>query len=272
MKFFEKTRDVLERRPWLPGAVYLLAWMLAAVPRIVVFGNACESKLRIMSELSDEAIDLLNGVFAYYLTWLALWMFLLLILSPLFLLCFKRFKAAGKVFAYNFWGFAVGLILLAANAVFGFEADVQMRIARINLEAKAEAARRGSSHYDRISRGHFRQRHWSYGDGRYEVRQLHDYCKYYCLVDRKWRPMEGTNGRLWENKVLLEDVAKWSEVDGVLYLLTKTGGWHVLDYKNGEVHDYPNAQHCPRSSQSDEVFENLERRLKSSGGLGNGSR
>lgn len=167
--------------------------------------------------------------------------------------------------AYNFWGFAVGLILLVVNAVFGFEADMQMRVARTNLEAKAEAARRGASHYDRISRGQFKQRYWSYGGGRYGVWKIHDYSKYYCLVDRKWRPMEGTNGRLWEDKVLLEDVVKWSEVDGVLYLLTKTGRRHVLDYKNSEVYDYPNAKHCPQSSQSDEVFENLERSLRDGG-------
>ena len=255
----------IEQRAWFFAAMYLLALLLAAVPRIVVFGNACESKLRIMPELSDEAIDLLNGVFAYYLTWLALWMFLLLILSPLLLLCFKRLKAAGKVLAYNFGGFVVGIILLAVNAVFGFEADMQMRIARINLESKAEAARHGLSHYDRISCGHFRQRHWSYGGGRYEVCLLHDYSTCYCLVDKKWRPMEGTGGRLWEDQVLLEDIAEWSEVDGDLHLLTKTGGRHMLVYAKGKVYEYPDAQHCPQSLQSDEVFENLERRLRNGG-------
>lgn len=43
-------------------------------------------------------------------------------------------------------------------------------------------------------------------------------------------------------------------VAGRLHLLTEAGTRYVLDYAAGEVYKYPNAQHCPQSSQSDEVF------------------
>ena len=63
----------------------------------------------------------------------------------------------------------------------------------------------------------------------------------------------------------LHRISLWREVDGVLYLQTKTGGRQVLDCKSGKMYEYPNAQHCPQSSQSDEVFENLEHRLRDGG-------
>ena len=58
------------------------------------------------------------------------------------------------------------------------------------------------------------------------------------------------------------ELMQWQEVTGRLHLLTESGMRYVLDYAAGQVYKYPNAQHCPQSSQSDEVFENLERRLK----------
>ena len=81
-------------------------------------------------------------------------------------------------------------------------------------------------------------------------------------MDEKWKPIEGAERPLWENRVLLDDVMQWQEVAGRLHLLTESGVRYVLDYAAGEVHKYPNPLHCPESSQSDEVFENLERRLK----------
>lgn len=253
----------IEKRPWLFAALYLASLVIAAVPRAILFGNVCDSKLRFLPELSDEMVLVLNYRIAYNLDLGVLLTFALLFLSPVALWCFRRSGIGLKILGWNLVGFFAGILLVIVNFFFGLQADEQMRVARINLAAKAKAEKMGLKDYDRISAGRFRQHCWSYGgDGRYRVWQSANDAQYYWLVDEKWRPMEGTNGRLWEDKVLLEDVAKWSEVDGVLYLLTRTGRRHVLDYKNGEAYEYPNAQHCPQSSRSDEVFENLERRLK----------
>ena len=61
------------------------------------------------------------------------------------------------------------------------------------------------------------------------------------------------------------ELVQWQEVTGRLHLLTESGMRYVLDYAAGQVYKYPNARHCPQSSQSDEVFENLERRLRNGG-------
>ena len=249
--------------PWLFASVFLGLMCFAVVCGGVLFANMCDSRFRILPELSDSWIVAFDWLALRSLI-VAIVFGVVMLLSPIVPLCFRKVKNAYAMFVYNLGAVFIGIFLFAVDGFMALTAGEQVGIARENLKCKDQSKRK------RIP--HFEQGYWEFGEGRFSLWKRNDEVSDYWLVDNRWRPVKGTGGRRWEDRVLLEDIAKWREVDGVLYLQTKTGGRQVLDCKSGKMYEYPNAQHCPRSSQSDEVFENLERRLKSSGGLGNGSR
>lgn len=257
------SRMFLGYRPWLFAAVFLGLMCFAVICGGVLFANMCDSRFRILPELSDSWIVAFDWLALRSLI-VAIVFGVVMLLSPIVPLCFRKVKNAYAMFVYNLGAVFIGIFLFAVDGFMALTAGEQVGIARENLKCKDQSKRK------RIP--HFEQGYWEFGEGRFSLWKRNDEVPDYWLVDNRWRPVKGTGGRRWEDRVLLEDIAKWREVDGVLYLQTKTGGRQVLDCKSGKMYEYPNAQHCPRSSQSDEVFENLERRLKSSGGLGNGSR
>lgn len=263
-KFFSDVADWFDRHPWVFAVAYLASLVMALLASSVLFGNACVSSLSFMPELSDETIVAIDKVFNNIFLF-SLGMGALMLLAPFIPLCLLRFRTAGRMFLAGLCGLAAGVVLFIPIFFFGLESNDQANTAKCNLAEKEEALRQGKTTYERKKIRTFQQHRWMYGNGRYAVGSHDVDPDHKWLVDEKWKPIEGAERPLWENRVLLDDVMQWQEVAGRLHLLTEAGTRYVLDYAAGEVYKYPNAQHCPRSSQSDEVFENLERRLRNGG-------
>ena len=260
----KKLFDYLGRYPWVFAVAYLASLFVALLTSSVLFGNACISPLSFIPELNDEAIVAIDKVFNNIFLF-SLGLGAIMLLAPLVPLCLLKFRTAGRMFLCGLFGLAASVVLFIPIFFFGLESNDQANTAKVNLEQKEDALRQGKTTYERKKIRAFQQHRWLYGNGRYAV-GVHDVDPdHKWLVDEKWKPIEGAERPLWDSRVLLDDVMQWQEVAGRLHLLTEAGTRYVLDYAAGEVYKYPNAQHCPQSSQSDEVFENLERRLRNGG-------
>ena len=247
-------RVFLGRPPWIFAILFLSLMVFPTICTGLLFANMCGGRFRVMPELPDRLVVFLDWLGAWSLL-IALPMGVMILFLPIVPLLFRRAINAYVMFVYNLGAVFVGVFLFAAICFMGLTTGDQVEIAQKNLICEDSRVKK------RLPK--FRQNCWKFCNGRFTIWRQDEKDNVYWLVDEKWR--QATDGRLWEDRVLLEDIAQWKESDHVLYLLTKTGGRHVLDYKNGEAHDYPNAQHCPQSSQSDEVFENLEHRLRDGG-------
>ena len=250
----ERILKWMSLHPWVLAAVFLALMMCSVICVGLLFANMCEGRFRIMPELPDTFVVALDRLAAWSFA-IAVPMGIVILILPIVPLLFRRAIYAYGMFVYNLGAIFVGVFLFAAICFMGLTAGDQVEVAQKNLMCEDSRMKK------RLPK--FRRNCWEFCNGRFIIWRQDEKDDVYWLVDEKWR--RATDGRLWEDRVLLDDIAKWREVAGVLYVLTKTGGRHVLDYKNGKAHEYPNAQHCPQSSQSDEVFENLERRLRNGG-------
>lgn len=254
---------VLSRSPSMVAAVLLLALGVSIVLTMLLFANMCESVNRIMPELTDGAVMVLDEAVFWTLA-VAAGLGLLMLCAPLIPICSGQSQTACSMVKFNVIALILGMLLLVVEIFLVIVVSEQSRIAALNLESRDKAAQAGEIAYERIPLPKFREHTWRFCGGKYSVQRRTDGTELFFLVDEKWKPDPQVE-KCWLRRVLLNDVMQWQEVAGRLYLLTEPGTRYVLDYAAGEVYKYPNAQHCPRSSQSDEVFENLERRLRDGG-------
>ena len=202
--------DLLEMRPWIPAAVFGgAAGMVALVP-FVRFVDALDSRWRIIPHYSKDfilflgnAMDVL-GIAAFYV-WLGV------MLVPLFPLVARRFKTATYIFVLNVVAslFVVGVVLLTGPLIFCFALDQdELR----HAEKERVRATDVSSRYD-------------FGPD-----------KRYLFVDRIGE--EGESYDLYDvriNQCLAEQVVKWDEKGGKLIFSTKSGMRCALSYDHGKV-------------------------------------
>lgn len=260
----------LKRRPGVFAAAFLLAICVSIMLTMLLFANMCESVNRIMPEITDEVVMILDGVVFWTLA-VAAGFGLLMLCAPLIPICSGQSQTACSMVKFNVIALILGMLLFVVEIFLVIVVSEQSRIAALNLESRDKAAQEGKIAYERIPLPKFREHTWRFCGGKYSVQRRTDGTELFFLVDEKWKPDPQVE-RCWLRRVLLNDVMQWQEVAGRLHLLTEPGTRYVLDYAAGEVYKYPNVQHCPQSSQSDEVFENLERKLKNSEGRGNGNK
>lgn len=239
-------RVLLGRPPWIFTILFLSLMVFPTICTGLLFANMCEGRFRVMPELPDRLVVFLDWLGAWSLL-IALPMGVVILILPIVPLLFRRAINAYVMFVYNLGAVFVGVFLFAATCFMGLTTGDQVEIAQKNLICEDSRVKK------RLPK--FRQNCWKFCNGRFTIWRQDEKDDVYWLVDEKWR--QATDGRLWEDRVLLEDIAQWKESDGVLYLLTKTGGRHVLDYKNGGVHEYPGDKRCPQTSKCDEIFSNL---------------
>ena len=251
---------VLSRSPSMVAAVLLLALGVSIVLTMLLFANMCESVNRIMPELTDGAVMVLDEAVFWTLA-VAVGLGLLMLCAPLIPICSGQSQTARSMVKFNVIALILGMLLFVVEAFLVIVVSEQSRIAALNLESRDKAAQEGKIAYERMPLPKFREHTWWFCGGKYSVQRRTDGTELFFLVDEKWKPDPQVE-RCWLRRVLLNDVMQWQEVAGRLYLLAEAGTRYVLDYAAGEVYKYPNVQHCPQSSQCDEVFENLERRLR----------
>ena len=260
----------LKRRPGVFAVAFILAIGVSIVLTMLLFANMCESVNRILPEMTDEAVMILDGVVFWTLS-VAAGFGLLMLCAPLIPICSGENQTARSMVKFNVIALILGMLLFVVEIFLVIVVSEQSRIAALNLESRDKAEQEGKIAYERIPLPKFREHTWRFCGGKYSVQRRTDGTELFFLVDEQWKPDPQVGGN-WLRRVFLDDVMQWQEVAGRLHLLTEPGTRYVLVYAEGEVYKYPNVQHCPQSLQSDEVFESLERKSKNVGRSRNGKR
>ena len=123
MKFFEKTRDVLGRRPWLPAAVYFVLYGLVDLTYFVALANLIPARYRLWEELDKSELAVVAKVGTAVLR---IWrakdtVRIVALVVPIIPLCMKRYNTAFLMFVF---GVAIGIGESAlANFMFYHDCD-----------------------------------------------------------------------------------------------------------------------------------------------------
>ena len=228
LRFFQAAGEMLERRPWLPGAVFLAPLLLSLLLAVLLLANICDSSFRFLPDYPDRLIVFLDYCVIY------LWFFtppvlaIVMFILPVAMLCSARCRFTGlKMLLASFCALWAGIWLVAL-----FSLD-QTAIARENLERKAEAERMGKTDYVRKKIPHMHQRDWMYGNRRYRIRLESTDPDRYSLTDLYWRY------NIWwkeaESRLLLEGIVRWANRKGGLFLETARGKCYELDFESGRL-------------------------------------
>ncbi len=237
-RLFRAAGWMLERRPWLPGAVFLATLMLALLSAVLLLANVCDSPYRFLPEFPDRLIVFLGDSAALLAYFTAPKIAVVMIAIPVVMICFGRFRAAGlKMLVASFCSLLAGLLIYAAIFVVGLLAlsTGQTEVAEANLARRAEAESRGEASYVRKAVMPLRQMVWTFAGGRYRISREgdDDGSEYYWLVD-EWARYDCFSRR-WNGRVLLYDVARWDEGKDWLYLETLNGKCYELEFATGKL-------------------------------------
>lgn len=242
-------RVFLGRPPWIFAILFLSLMVFPTICTGLLFANMCEGRFRVMPELPDRLVVFLDWLGAWSLL-IALPMGVVILILPIVPLLFRRAINAYVMFVYNLGAVFVGVFLFAAICFMGLTTGDQVEIAQKNLICEDSRVKK------RLPK--FRQNCWKFCNGRFTIWRQDEKDNVYWLVDEKWR--RATDGRSWEDRVLLEDIAEWKEAYGDLYLLTESGEKYVLNYMKESVCRYPDSRQCPQCGKSDAVFKELKER------------
>ena len=113
MKFFEKTRDVLERRPWLPAAVYFVLYGLVALVYFIAVANLIPGRYRLWEELDKSELAVMARVGTAALRMMVVYALLLLVVPLFFLVIRNARRTALRVFGF-------GIITIVFSIVLAF--------------------------------------------------------------------------------------------------------------------------------------------------------
>ena len=223
----------LERRPWLPTALVMASFLVSMTAVAVLFGNLCWARHRFMPELSDEAIVLVGQVQELSAK-ISVFGGGLLVLSPIVLVGFKKFRAVVVLLVWGVCGFLVMAIIKSSIPfIVRFAVAEQIRTARVNLEERADSVRLGIP-WERRPIFRYEQHRWLFGNDRYVIRKTSDVGRVYELWDERSRPNQRARGE-WDGLRLLKGVVRWYEDGTRLFVITEKGTWHFLDYETGEI-------------------------------------
>ena len=113
MKFSEKTRDVLERRPWLPAAVYFVLYGLVALTYFVAVANLIPARYRLWEELDKSELAVMARVGTAALRMMVVYALLLLVVPLFFFVIRNARRTALRVFGF-------GIITIVFSIVLAF--------------------------------------------------------------------------------------------------------------------------------------------------------
>ena len=223
----------LERRPWLPTALVMASFLVSMTAVAVLFGNLCWARHRFMPELSDEVIVLVGQVQELSAK-ISVFGGGLLVLSPIVLAYFKKFRAVVALLVWGVCGFLVMAIIKSSIPfIVRFAVAEQIRTARVNLEERADSERLGIP-WERRPIFRYEQHRWLFGNDRYVIRKTSGAGRVYELWDERSRPNQRARGE-WDGLRLLKGVVRWYEDGTRLFVITEKGTWHFLDYETGEI-------------------------------------
>ena len=240
-KIVRSAIDVLERKPWLPSAVFLASLLLSLLFAVLLLANSCDSSFRFLPDYSDWLIlflgDSAGCLWFFAAPVLALVMFVL----PVAMLCSARCRFAGlKMLTASFFSLWAGILLWVLVWFVALCNLDQMEIARENLERKAEAERTGQTTYVRKKIPRLRRSEWVFGNKRYRIYLKETAPDRYWLIDEYWRY------RMWEgrfdSRILLDDVVRWEKRKGGLSLETVRGKCYELDFESGRLTSCPSKE------------------------------
>lgn len=224
---------MLLRRPWLSTALVMASFLVSMTAVAVLFGNLCWARHRFMPELSDEAIVLVGQVQELSAK-ISVFGGGLLVLSPIVLAGFKKFRAVVVLLVWGVCGFLVMAIIKSSIPfIVRFAVAEQIRTARVNLEERADSVRLGIP-WERRPIFRYEQHRWLFGNDRYVIRKTSDVKKVYELWDERSRPNQRAKGE-WDGLRLLKGVVRWYEDGTRLFVITEKGTRHFLDYETGEI-------------------------------------
>ena len=199
----------------------------------VLVANLCPSKVRLISELSDETIVMLGGGYSCLLKVSAVITGALLVI-PVVPLLLGRVKTVFRLLLFVLVCVAIEpRHCLPWEIVFPIED--QIRTAYANIARQTKLAKLGIEESFRTPLHSFEQRNWKFADGRYEVWKTEG-GKYF-LLDKRGRS-DLYDKDIWKERVLLEDVVRWNDCKDHLYVVTKDGKRYVLDYATHKLMPY----------------------------------
>ena len=241
MKFFEKTRDVLERRPWLPAAVYLFFYGLFALTIFIAVANLVPGKYRLWEELDKAELAIIARISEAICRVMVAYAMLLVVVPLLFLM-----KRGVRSVALRVWGYGVGAIVSSIVLAFliapiVFVGSMELGLAEQEND-ETEEIRDWTNSTECGSKNDYQ-----YPKARYQFVAHEEDKEVFDLFDRRVR------------RVVAKDVVKWEERDERLRFVTKDGTKYFMDYSECRIRQYPDPEWVySKSKKDDAIFERLE--------------
>lgn len=241
MKFFEKTRDVLERRPWLPAAVYLFFYGLFALTIFIAVANLVPGKYRLWEELDKVELAIIARISEAICRVMVAYAMLLVVVPLLFLM-----KRGVRSVALRVWGYGVGAIV--SSIVLAFLIAPLVFVGCLELSSAEQENDEIEEIRDWTNSTECGPKNdYQYPKTRYQFVAHEEDKGVYDLFDRRVR------------RVVAKDVVKWEERDERLRFVTKDGARHFIAYWEGRIRQYPDPEGVhSKSTKDDAIFERLE--------------
>ena len=240
MKFFEKVKDLLGRRTWLPTAVYLVLYGLFVVTIFVAGSNMIPGRFRLWEELNKADLAIVARISGAIARVMIVYAILLVVVPLLFLM-----KRNLRYVALRVWGCGIGAIVssialtfLMAPLVFvgGLELDAAER-----QNDETEEIRDWTNSTECGPKNDYQ-----YPRTRYQFVAQEEDKGVYDLFDRRVR------------RVVVKDVVRWEERDERLRFVTKDGTRYFITYWEGRIRRYPDPEGAHGESKKDAaIYERL---------------
>ena len=241
MKFFEKTRDVLERRPWLPAAVYLFFYGLFALTIFIAVANLVPGKYRLWEELDKAELAIIARISEAICRVMVAYAMLLVVVPLLFLMKRGVRSVALRVWSYGVGAIVSSIVLAFLIAPIVFVGSMELGLAEQEND-EIEEIRDWTNSTECGSKNDYQ-----YPKTRYQFVAHEEDKGVYDLFDRRVR------------RVVAKDVLKWEENDERLLFVTKDGVRHFIVYCEGRIRQYPDPEGVhSKSKKDDAIFERLE--------------
>lgn len=241
MKFFEKTRDVLGCRPWLPAAVYFVLYGLVALAYFVAVANLIPARYRLWEELDKSELAVVAKVGTAVLRIMVVYALLLLVVPLFFLVIRTARRIALRVFGFGIVTIVFSIVLAFVIAPIVFVGSMELGLAEQEND-ETEEIRDWTNSTECGSKNDYQ-----YPKTRYQFVAHEEDKGVYDLFDRRVR------------RVVAKDVLKWEENDERLLFVTKDGVRHFIAYWEGRIRQYPDPEGVhSKSKKDDAIFERLE--------------
>ena len=241
MKFFEKTRDVLGRRPWLPAAVYFVLYGLVALTYFVAVANLIPARYRLWEELDKSELAVVAKVGTAVLRIMVVYALLLLVVPLFFLVIRTARRIALRVFGFGIVTIVFSIVLALMVAPIIYVGSMELGLAEQEND-ETEEIRDWTNSTECGSKNDYQ-----YPKTRYQFVAHEEDKGVYDLFDRRVR------------RVVIKDVVRWEERDERLRFVTKNGTKYFIDYSECRIRQYPDPEWVySKSKKDDAIFKRLK--------------